>query len=122
MQSGSVTPVPSLLLFLTWGGHLNAQRKNKTIKDNRIILHCMAFITPYFNYFVTYLFLHQCARCLSPGNTPSASALQILVSFPFLLHREQVLMTPRVKREKGKQRVRSCSRCQVGAAGVDSYL
>ena len=121
MQSGSVTLVPSLLLFLTWGGHLNAQRKIETIKDNRIILHCMAFITPYFNYFVTYLFLHQCASW-SPGNTPSASALQILVSFPFLLHREQVLMTPRVKREKGKQRVRSCSRCQVGAAGVDSYL
>lgn len=34
MQSGSVTPVPSLLLFLTWGGHLNAQRKIETIKDN----------------------------------------------------------------------------------------
>lgn len=40
------------------------------------------------------------------------------VTFPFLLHREQVLMMPQVKREKERQKVHFCSYCQVGGCRI----
>ena len=79
MQNGLVTRDNLYCPFVLGGGYLNAQGKSRIC---RTILHRIAFITTYSNYFFTYLLLHQSLRCLSPGNTPFTSALQILVTAP----------------------------------------